>query len=225
MKQPDRAAREKLHSSDYVQEFSDRKQKARVEQLVGHLSLPENAKILDIGCGTGILAELLEGRYTHYTGIDFSREMVAAARGRYTDHDEREFHCIDALEFLAGKSDKYDAIFLLDISEHVPDDEWAAITKLARPALTATGKVYLHTPNLEFIIELLKHCNWLRQFPEHIAVRSAAGNRHFFEQAGYSHISIRNLAHYNFLKWLHPLSKLPVIGKYLAARLWITASR
>ncbi|WP_313272527.1 methyltransferase domain-containing protein [Stenotrophomonas sp.] len=222
---PDREAREKLHGSSYVREFSNGSQKRRVERLLAHASLPPSAHILDIGCGIGLLAELLDGRYATYTGVDFSNEMVEAARHNNDNRSNRQFHCTDAASFLSSKADEYDAIFLLDISEHVPDDEWAKIVMLARPALTATGKVYLHTPNLEFFVELLKHHNWLRQFPEHIAVRSSHENRAFFERSGYSSVKVKSLPHYNVLRCLHPLSSLPIIGKHLTARLWIAAQK
>jgi len=59
------------------------------------------------------------------------------------------------------------------------------------PALAATGTVYLHTPNLIFIVELLKHHKWLPQFPEHIAMRSEHDHCAFLERSGYSSVEIK----------------------------------
>jgi len=59
------------------------------------------------------------------------------------------------------------------------------------PALAATGTAYLHTPNLIFIVKLLKHHKWLSQFPEHIAVRSEHDNCVFLERSGYSCFEIK----------------------------------
>ena len=214
-----------LHGSAYVEHFNNASQEQRVKQLVQRVSLPPDASILDIGCGTGILSRLLEGRYAQYSGIDFSEDMISAARDLTKGSAHCHFHCADAVGFLDGKIEQFDAIFLLDISEHVADQQWSAIVEAARPALKANGVVYLHTPNLDFFVELLKHHGWIRQFPEHIAVRSQAGNCHFFRDAGSSDVRVSKLPHYNALRYLHPLSRLPIAGKYLAARLWLVASK
>lgn len=114
---------------------------------------------------------------------------------------------------------------MLDISEHVPDNDWSKIVDAAYQALKPGGKVYLHTPNLDFVLERLKQHGVIRQFPEHIAVRDAKQNIRFFENSGYSRVTCHNLSHYNILRWLHPLSYVPVLGKHLAARLWIVATK
>jgi len=214
-----------LHGSAYVEHFNNASQEQRVKQLVQRVSLPPDASILDIGCGTGILSRLLEGRYTQYSGIDFSEDMISTARDLTKELANCHFHCANAIEFLDGKVEQFDAIFLLDISEHVADRQWSAIVEAAHPALKADGKVYLHTPNLDFFVELLKHHGWIRQFPEHIAVRNQADNCHFFHRAGYTSIEVSKLPHYNVLRYLHPLSRFPFIGKHLAARLWLVARK
>lgn len=124
---------------------------------------------------------------------------------------------------MRANGDAYDAVFMLDISEHVPDAEWSAIVAAAWHALRPGGRVYLHTPNLDFVVERLKQAGWMRQFPEHIAVRDAESNARFFRQAGFSRVECSTLPHYNVLRWLHPLSAIPGIGRYFAARLWIEA--
>jgi len=218
-------AQKELHGAAYVQQFNSEKQDQRVRQLLTQVSLPSDASILDIGCGTGILSRLLLGHYARYSGIDFSDDMIDAARSLTSNMDNCEFHCADAISFLAGRTNLYDAVFLLDISEHIADQQWAAIIESVHPSLKADGKVYLHTPNREFFVELLKQHGWMRQFPEHIAVRSPVGNRIFFDEAGYSHVEIRSLPHYNVLRWLHPLSRLPILGRHLSARIWLVASK
>jgi hypothetical protein len=65
----------------------------------------------------------------------------------------------------------------------------------------------------------------MKQFPEHIAVRTGKQNAALLRECGYEDINIEPLAHYNVLKHLHPLRRLPLIGTMLEARLWITATR
>ena len=51
--------------------------------LTNKLRLKKTIKILDAGCGTGYVAEVLNKlNYKNITGIDFSEEMLAIARSK-----------------------------------------------------------------------------------------------------------------------------------------------
>jgi hypothetical protein len=63
----------------------------------------------------------------------------------------------------------------------------------------------------------------LKQFPEHIAVRSMQGNTRLLLEAEFTIRDAQRLPHYNWLSVLHPLSRLPGLGKYFGARLFIEA--
>lgn len=219
--------RQQLHGDEYLERFDTERQMTRVKRLLRHTQLPPAATILDVGCGTGLLAHLLSGQYARYIGADFSQAMIETAKNRAEASGliGTEYVCGDARDVMARHCSSFDAIFMLDISEHVPDDEWQTIISSAHAALRPGGLVYLHTPNLEFFIEQLKHNGWMKQFPEHIAVRDESGNRHFFNKAGFSQVECQKLAHYNILRTLHPMSYMPLAGKYFAARLWITAQK
>lgn len=196
-------------------------------RLLHHIELPPNANVMDVGCGTGLLAGVLASRCDSYTGVDFSEAMVqqACESAHANSWQNCRFICADAAKFMRHRPGEWDAIFMLDISEHVPDNEWAEIVNATCVALKPGGKAYLHTPNLDFFLERLKQYGVMRQFPEHIAVRDAMQNMRFFHSAGYSAITCSWLPHYNILGRFHPLSKLPVVGKYFAARLWVVATR
>ena len=103
------------------------------------------------------------------------------------------------------------------------DQEWTGIVNAAWHALKPGRKVYLHTPNLDFAVERLKQRGWLRQFPEHVAVRDAGNNERFFNEAGFTSVVSDTLPHYNALHLLHFVAYIPVIGKYFLARLWVEA--
>ena len=58
---------------------------------------PTNAKILDIGCGTGSLSVVLAGLGHKVTGIDLSPSMISLARAKAASQKlEIEFHVMDA---------------------------------------------------------------------------------------------------------------------------------
>src|SRR5256884_4395927 len=80
-------------------------------------------RVLDVGCGGGILAEALATEGARVTGIDPSERSLSAAR----DHAQRAGLAIDyrrgTAEHVktAGLDGTYDLVFAVDVLEHVDD--------------------------------------------------------------------------------------------------------
>lgn len=53
------------------------------EDVIGWLAPKEGERILDVGCGTGMLTEKLAENGSIVTGIDASAEMIAKAKEAY----------------------------------------------------------------------------------------------------------------------------------------------
>ena len=66
----------------------------RFKQVMKIVEVEDNFSILDIGCGYGILVDYLRKMFKkyEYVGIDISKEMIAAARTRYTGDHSVRFH-------------------------------------------------------------------------------------------------------------------------------------
>lgn len=47
--------------------------------------------VVDVGCGAGGPSVYLRGRYQRYIGIDYSQELIAAARHLHRDNSQAEF--------------------------------------------------------------------------------------------------------------------------------------
>ena len=97
-----------------------------------------SAELLDVGCGTGWLAEHFE----HYTGVDGAADAVAEAarRGRNVvqgDVDE-PLHFEDA---------SFDAVVLKDLLEHVRDP--VAVVREVRRVLRPGGRVFASSPDAQ----------------------------------------------------------------------------
>ncbi|MFW6335008.1 MAG: bifunctional 2-polyprenyl-6-hydroxyphenol methylase/3-demethylubiquinol 3-O-methyltransferase UbiG [Desulfosalsimonas sp.] len=103
-------------------------------------------KILDAGCGGGILAESLAGKGGRVTGIDLSRQVLSAAR----DHACRlgldiEYLRFSAEDFARKAPESFDVVACMELIEHVPDPApiISACACLARPG----GDVFFSTIN------------------------------------------------------------------------------
>jgi 2-polyprenyl-6-hydroxyphenyl methylase/3-demethylubiquinone-9 3-methyltransferase len=93
-------------------------------------------RVLDVGCGGGLLAEGMARRGARVTGIDLAPEALAVARlhalqaGVAVDYRE-----IAVEELAAAEPGGYELVTCLEMLEHVPDPAGvlAAIARLVRP--------------------------------------------------------------------------------------------
>lgn len=212
-----------LHSGDYVERFKT-SPTFRVARLVPRMNIGPDDAVLDLGCGTGMLLHYLNA-FGSYDGVDFSADFIRIAKDTNPAPQKANFHCEDIVSFCAARPASFDVATTLDFSEHVDDATFKQIYSAIRCALKPGGKLYLHTPNLAFFIERAKDVGIMRQFPEHIAVRTGDRNAALIRDCGFENVQIEAVAHYNILKYFHPLRHLPLVGRYFEARLWITANR
>jgi SAM-dependent methyltransferase len=107
--------------------------------------LPERARILDLCCGTGQLADLLTKRGFRVTGIDGSKEMVALAR---KNAPRAEFRVADVRSFRLPPD--YDAaLSTYDSLNHVMTlEELESVFRNVRAALKDGGG-FLFDLNME----------------------------------------------------------------------------
>lgn len=214
-----------LHSGDYVERYV-RKPLTRVERLVPLMALKPTDVLADFGCGDGMLAQLVCSQVSAYHGADFSQDFIDAAheRARIAGLPNASFHCADIVDFCHAHPAGFDVATALDFSEHIDDATFLKTFSAIRGALRPGGRLYLHTPNLGFFLERAKDMGIIPQFPEHIAVRDMRQNIELLAASGFDRakISGRVLPHYNVLKLLDPLRRLPLIGRLFEARLFIT---
>ncbi len=77
--------------------------------------------VLDVGCGSGRIAELvLEAGAGHYVGIDFAEEMLALARTRLARFGERA-ELIEADFMEAALEGPFEVILALGLFDYLPD--------------------------------------------------------------------------------------------------------
>jgi len=92
-------------------------------------------RLLDIGCGGGLIAEPLTRLGAEVTGIDASDTNIGVARAHAADMGLAIEYRTAAAEDLAADGKRFDVVLCLEIVEHVADLDGfiAAASRLVRP--------------------------------------------------------------------------------------------
>lgn len=78
-------------------------------------------RILDVGCGGGLLAEPFTRMGASVTGIDPSRPLIEAARLHAAQMGLAIDYRAGTAEDLAAESERFDVVLILEVVEHVTD--------------------------------------------------------------------------------------------------------
>ena len=117
----------------------------RLDYIAQRVDL-SSAKVLDVGCGGGLLAETMASRGAEVTGIDRSPKALSVAAvhaeqsGVDVDYKEN-----DAETWAQTHEETYDVVTCLEVLEHVPDVERAV--KACADMLKPGGLFFFATLN------------------------------------------------------------------------------
>ncbi|MFQ5481099.1 MAG: bifunctional 2-polyprenyl-6-hydroxyphenol methylase/3-demethylubiquinol 3-O-methyltransferase UbiG, partial [Thermodesulfobacteriota bacterium] len=94
----------------------------RFDYFVGKCGDVSGKRVLDIGCGGGLLSESFAKAGALVTGIDLSERSIAAAK-RHAEAGGLEIdYCVSSIEELRKKKPKkFNIITCSEVLEHVPD--------------------------------------------------------------------------------------------------------
>jgi 2-polyprenyl-6-hydroxyphenyl methylase / 3-demethylubiquinone-9 3-methyltransferase len=105
-----------------------------------------DARVLDVGCGGGILAESMARRGAQVTGIDMAEAALEVARMHLLESGlEVDYRQVPVEELAAEMPGAFDVVTCMEMLEHVPDPASVvnACARLVRPG----GHVFFSTIN------------------------------------------------------------------------------
>ncbi len=103
-------------------------------------------KVLDIGCGGGILTEAMAGAGATVRGIDLSDKALKVAKLHLHESGcSVDYQLISAEDYAAQHAGEFDVVTCMEMLEHVPDPASvvAACARLVKPG----GHVFFSTLN------------------------------------------------------------------------------
>jgi len=100
--------------------------------------LPRSGRILDFGCGYGMLSNFLALRSSdrRVLGIDLNRTRIEVARRSSTGHPEVYFQLGDVRDF---KGISFDAVVMTDVLHHIDEDNVRVLLRIIRSCLRDDG--------------------------------------------------------------------------------------
>ncbi len=103
-------------------------------------------RVLDVGCGGGLLTEAMAAEGAQVTGIDLSEQLIDIARLHLLESGlKAEYRVISAEAMAAEQPVGFDAVTCMEMLEHVPDPQ--AIVQACFELLKPGGRLFLSTIN------------------------------------------------------------------------------
>ncbi|WP_019305231.1 bifunctional 2-polyprenyl-6-hydroxyphenol methylase/3-demethylubiquinol 3-O-methyltransferase UbiG [Xanthomonas oryzae] len=117
----------------------------RLDYVSARLDLA-GARVLDVGCGGGLLSESMARLGAQVTAIDLAPELVKVARLHGLESGVQVDYRVQSVEDLAAdQPGSFDAVTCMEMLEHVPDP--TAIIRACARLLKPGGKLFLSTLN------------------------------------------------------------------------------
>jgi 2-polyprenyl-6-hydroxyphenyl methylase/3-demethylubiquinone-9 3-methyltransferase len=117
----------------------------RLGYITKHANI-NGMKVLDVGCGGGILSESMSKSGACVTGIDMGEGPIEVAKLHlYESQLEIEYMQIPVEELAQQRAAQYDVVTCMEMLEHVPDP--GSIVRACAQLVKTGGKVFFSTIN------------------------------------------------------------------------------
>lgn len=105
-----------------------------------------DAKVVDVGCGGGLLSEALARAGAHVTGIDMGSKVIEVAKLHLHESNLGvDYRVQSSAALAASEPEGFDAVCCMELIEHVPDP--AALVNDLAALLTPGARLFMSTIN------------------------------------------------------------------------------
>lgn len=120
--------------------------RAILTQIIGSFDLPQNSRILEVGCGTGGNLEML-GKFGNVSALEMDEAARAIASEKTSGRfDIRAGCCPDKIPFT---EQKFDLICIFDVLEHIDKDTETLLS--VGKLLKKNGRILVTVPAYQWL--------------------------------------------------------------------------
>ena len=128
----------------YLLETSDfgKRKLDQVNGIIQELPSENTQKVIEVGCGEGILANMAAEKFRDYLGVDISRTALKRAKERNQSHANLKFEANDFFQ-MNLEDGHYDLMIFSEVFFYFSLEELAPVPEKIEKALKADGVLLL----------------------------------------------------------------------------------
>ena len=178
-------------------------------------------KVLDVGCGGGILAESMATRGAEVTGIDLGEAPLSVAELHLLESGESvTYRKIAAEDLAAEAAESFDIVTCMEMLEHVPDP--SSIIRACSQLVKPGGQVFFSTLNRNpksFLFAIVGAEYILRLLPkgthEYAKLIRPSELDHWARQAGLETVDVTGMSY-------NPFTQKYTLGRDISVNYLVT---